>query len=242
MNRTIVITGATRGLGLELARKFIKAGDKVFGISRTREHWTAARKSIGSGNFLLFCGDITSEKKVKELLGKIVRDAGRIDILINNAGYCGPLARVEAVSAKELTEHLAQNLLSAFLMCKYAIPAMARQERALILNISSMAGTRAVPRLFPYSAAKSGVLALSQAIAKENDGTGLRCITVCPGGMNTEMRRELFGAEDAAKQQTPEFVAGVIEQIVNGTVDVLSGGHIVIRHGKITGIFPPPAA
>ena len=93
MNRTIVITGATRGLGLELARKFIKAGDKVFGISRTREHWTAARKSIGSGNFLLFCGDITSEKKVKELLGKIVRDAGRIDILINNAGITADAPR-----------------------------------------------------------------------------------------------------------------------------------------------------
>ncbi len=242
MNRVVVITGASRGLGLELARKFIKAGDKVFGISRTRKHWAAARRSVGSKNFELSCGDMTSEKKVRELLTKIARRARRIDILVNNAGYCGPLARIEKIFPAELMEHLKQNLLSAFLMCKYAIPLMVKQDRALILNVSSMAGTRAVPRLFPYSAAKSGVLALSQSVAKENDGTGLRCLTVCPGGMNTEMRRELFGAEDAAKQQTPEFVAGVVEQIVDNKIEVLSGGHIVIRHGKITGIFPPPAA
>jgi hypothetical protein len=60
--------------------------------------------------------------------------------------------------------------------------------------------------------------------------------------MNTEMRRELFGNADAMRQQTPEFVAGIMTRIVEGKVPVLSGGHIVIRHGKITGVFPPPEA
>ena len=93
-----------------------------------------------------------------------------------------------------------------------------------------------------YSAAKFGVLALSQAVAKENAETGLQCITICPGGRNTDMRRELFGAEDAVRQQTPEFVAGIMTQITEGKLTVLSGGHIVIRHSKITGVFPPPEA
>ena len=119
---------------------------------------------------------------------------------------------------------------------------MKKTPRALIMNISSMAGIRAVPRLVSYSAAKFGVLALSQAIAKENSETGLQCITVCPGGMNTEMRCELFGVEDAVRQQTPEFVADIIVQIAEGKISVLSGGHIIIRHSKITGVFPPPAA
>lgn len=242
MNRVVVITGASRGLGLELSRKFIEAGDTVFGISRTRKYWPAARRKLASKKFILLCGDLTSEKVANKFLSAIIRKFRRIDILINNAGFCGPLSRVEVLSAKTLNSHLSQNLLSAFLMCKYAIPTMLKQPLALILNISSMAGIRAVPRLFPYSAAKFGMLALSQAIAKENEGTGLRCMTVCPGGMNTEMRRELFGEEDAARQQTPEFVAGLIEQVADGKIEVLSGGHIVIRHGKITGIFPPPAA
>jgi NAD(P)-dependent dehydrogenase (short-subunit alcohol dehydrogenase family) len=242
MPRIIVITGASRGLGLALAKKFIDLGDTVFGISRTRRYWPVARKAVPSGRFKLLAGDITSEKKVKTLLAGIKRRAGRIDILINNAGYCAPLAPVEKVSLKEFREHFKQNLDSAFLMCKYAIPIMKKQPHALIMNVSSMAGTRAVPRLVSYSAAKFGLLALSQAIAKENPETGLHCITVCPGGMNTEMRRELFGSEDAARQQTPEFVADLMAQIADGKIPVLSGGHIIIRYSKITGVFPPPAA
>ncbi|MFH0985125.1 MAG: SDR family oxidoreductase [Candidatus Omnitrophota bacterium] len=242
MKRTVVITGASRGLGLALAKQFTDLGDTVFGISRTRKNWPAAKEAVPSDRFKLIAGDITSEKTVKTLLAGIKRRTGRIDILINNAGYCAPLAPVEKVTLKEFREHFKQNLDTAFLMCKYAVPIMKKQPKALIMNVSSMAGTRAVPRLVSYSAAKFGVLALSQAVAKENAETGLQCITVCPGGMNTEMRRELFGNEDAERQQTPEFVAGIMTQITEGKLEVLSGGHIVIRHGKITGVFPPPAA
>jgi 3-oxoacyl-[acyl-carrier protein] reductase len=242
MNRVIVITGASRGLGLALAKQFIASGDTVFGISRTQKYWSAAKKFVPSDRFKLLSRDISSEKTVKQVLAGIMRRAGRIDLLINNAGYAAPLAPVEKISLKEFREHFKQNLDTAFLMCKYALPIMKKQPRGLIINISSMAGTRAVPRLVAYSAAKAGVLALSQAIAKENPLSGLRCVTVCPGGMNTAIRRGLFGLEDAERQQTPEFVAGIILQIVEGKIEVLSGGHIVIRHNKITGIFPPPAA
>lgn len=242
MNRVIVITGASRGLGLEAAKKFITNGDKVFGISRTRRYWPEAKRSVPSPDFRLFQADLTREKSVRTVLGRIQKAAQRIDVLINNAGYCGPLAKVEDISAKEFQKHLTQNLISAFLMCKHAVPLMKRSKNALIINISSMAGVRAVPGLFPYSAAKFGVLALSQAVAKENSETGPRCITVCPGGMNTKMRRDLFGVKDADKQQGPDFVAYVIDQIVNDRIEVLSGGHIIIRHGKITGVFPPPGA
>ncbi|MFA5160339.1 MAG: SDR family oxidoreductase [Candidatus Omnitrophota bacterium] len=242
MNRIVVITGASRGLGLALSKQFVASGDTVFGISRTRKYWLSAKKAIPSGHFKLLAGDITSEKTVKVLFAGIKRRAGRIDILINNAGYCAPLAHVEKISLKEFREHFKQNLDTAFLMCKYAIPVMKKQPYALIINVSSMAGIRAVPRLVSYSAAKFGVLALSQAIAKENSKTGLHCITVCPGGMNTEMRRELFGIEDAVRQQTPEFVSDIMVQIADGKISVLSGGHIIIRHSKVTGVFPPPAA
>ena len=122
MPRIIIITGASRGLGLALAKKFVDLGNTVFGISRTRRYWPAAKKAVPSGRFKLFVGDITSEKTVKTLLAGIKRRAGRIDILINNAGYCAPLAPVEKVSLKEFREHFKQNLDSAFLMCKYAIP------------------------------------------------------------------------------------------------------------------------
>ena len=222
-----------------MARQFTDLGDTVFGISRTRKHWPVAKKDVPSSHFKLLAGDITSEKTAKALLSRVARRAGSIDILINDAGYCAPLAPVQEISLAEFRKHFKQNLDTAFLMCKYAIPVMKKQPRALIMNVSSMAGIRAVPRLGAYSAAKFGVLALSQAIAKENLETGLHCITVCPGGMNTKMRRELFGVEDASHQQTPEFVADIMVQIAEGKIPVLSGGHIIIRHSKITGVFPP---
>jgi NAD(P)-dependent dehydrogenase (short-subunit alcohol dehydrogenase family) len=224
-----------------LAKQFVALGDTVFGISRTRKYWPAAKKSLRSNHFTLLSGDLTSEQTVKSLLAVIRRKAGNIDILINNAGYSAPLAPVEKVPLQEFREYFKQNLETAFLMCKYAIPEMKKQSWALIINVSSMAGVRAVPRLAAYSASKSGVIALSPAVAKENAQTGLQCITVCPGGMNTEMRKSLFGTEDAARQQTVDFVANVIARITEGKIEVLSGGHIVIRHSKITGIFPPPA-
>lgn len=240
MKQIVVITGVCGGLGLELAKKFVQSGDTVFGIDLKKKQTVC--DAVGSSKFKLLTADLTSEKSVKTVLAGIRKRAGKIDLLINNAGYCGPLTRVEDLSLKEFRKHMKCNLLASFLMCKYALPVMLKQKQGLIINISSMAGTRAVPRLMAYSASKFGVLALSQSIAKENIGTGLKCVTVCPGGMNTRMRSKLFGAEDAARQQTPEFMADIIFQVAKDKIQVLSGGHIVIRYGKITEIAPPPAA
>lgn len=240
MNRVVVITGVSGGLGTELAKKFLQLGDSVLGIDIKKP--STVCDTFGSAKFKFLLGDITSEKSVKLLFGKIQKQAKRIDVLINNAGFCGPLTRVEDLLLKNFQKHMEINLTTAFLMCKHAIPIMLKRKNGLIVNISSMAGTRAVPKLMAYSASKFGVLALSQSIAKENLNTGLKCITICPGGMNTEMRRELFGAEDAARQQTPEFMADVISQVADDKITVLSGGHIVIRYGKITEITPPPVA
>ena len=105
-----------------------------------------------------------------------------------------------------------------------------------------MAGVRAVPRLSAYSASKFGVLALTQAIAKENEASKIKCIAVSPGGMNTEMRSKLFGRKDAVKQQSPDFVADKIFKIANDKIKLSSGENIIIRHGKITGIQSLPEA
>ncbi len=184
--------------------------------------------------------DLTSDVQVKRFAARLKKKVKRIDLLINNAGTGGKLLRLEDMPVAGYHQVMNGNLLSVFLMCKYFIPAFRKQKKGMIMNISSMAGQRAVPKVAVYSAAKFGVIALSQAVAKENADAGLECITVCPGGMNTEMRAGLFGQEDASKQQTPEFVAGVIFDVYQNQIEVESGGDIVIRHGKITAIHPCP--
>ncbi len=241
MKKTVIITGASRGLGLSLARIFLNRGDQVLGLSRTTKHWKSAMKGLSEASRLdLSKVDITSEAQVRNFYRKVRRMSPRVDILINAGGYGGTLIRTEETSLREFQKHLADNLIGSFLMCKYAIPFFKKQKGGLIINVSSMAGQRAVPRLAAYSASKFGVIALSQAIAKENPEGDPKCITVCPGGMSTEMRAKIFGWEDARKQQSPDFVAGIMMQVIDGTLPLPSGSDIVIRHGKVTTISTPP--
>ncbi len=243
MDRKVIITGASSGLGLCLTERFVEAGDTVYGVSRTQKNWKEAKERVSDPkHFSLHRADVSSEAQVKSLVSKIRKRAGRIDILINNAGYADPPTPLEKESLREFQNNISANLLSVFLMCKHALPIFKAQKKGWIINISSMAGKRAVPFLAAYSASKFGVLALSQSIAKENSNGGLRCITVCPGGMNTGMRARLFGREDADRQQTPDFVADKIMEILEGKIPVEPGGDVVIRHSQVTAINPPPEA
>lgn len=239
MQQSVVITGASRGLGLALTRKFLAAGWTVYAVSRTRKYWKSALAKLPAKAPVTFHAlDLTSEAQVKKFVQRL--KGKTVDLLINNAGYGGDLIRLEETSVSEYKKLMDGNVLSAFLACKYFVPFMRRQKNGTIFNVSSMAGQRAVPKLAVYSIAKFGVLALSQAVAKENLDVPIKCVTICPGGMNTEMRAKIFGKEDAAKQQTTEFVSDVIFDVYENKTQVESGGDIVIRHGKITAIHPCP--
>lgn len=243
MNRVVVITGASSGLGLSLAEKFVAHADTVYGASKTRGHWREARKRIPSRDrFLLYRADVSSEPAVKRFLSLVSKREGRIDILINNAGYANRPLRTEAESLREFQKNLSQNLISTFLVSRSAIPIFQKQKKGWIVNIASMAGKRAVPFLSAYSASKFGVVALTQSIAKENPQAGFQCIAVCPGGINTPMRAKVFGAEDAGRQQSADFVADKILEILEGKIPVASGGDVVIRHGRLSAVNPPPEA
>lgn len=242
MKSVVVITGASRGLGLCLAERFVREGAIVCGTSATKKYWESARERIPEKNFCLYQVDVTREASVKAFISTVIGKNRRIDVLVNSTGYASRLVRIEEETLPEFQKNLSVNLIGTFLTAKYVIPVMRSQKKGWIVNISSFAGKRAVPRLAAYSAAKFGVVALSQCIAKENPDTKIKCVTVCPGGMNTEMRVRLFGNQDADRQQSPEFVADKIMEIVHGNIEVDSGGDIVIRHGKISAINPVPEA
>lgn len=239
--KTAIVTGASRGLGLSLVQKLNQDGYKVFALSRTKKYWKEAQAVLPKDKTVVFHqADLTRESEVKKFFACLKRQTKSVEILINNASIGGNLLRTEDLSLKEFRQVLETNLTSAFLMSKHIIPLLRKQGSGLVINISSMAGQRAVPRLFAYSASKYGVIALSQCLAKENADKNIKVITVCPGGMNTKMRLDLFGKEDAAKQQSAEFVADLVMQIIHGKIEVESGGDIVIRHGQITAIHPCP--
>lgn len=244
MNRNVLITGGTKGLGLSLAKKFLNCGDHVHVVSRKGfNRVNLPEMSKSSGILTSHILDVSQEKEVKKFATRFLKENKVLDILVNNAGYGGGLSKIEDTTLQEFENLLNFNLKSVFLMSKSFIPVFRKQRKGLMLNISSMAGVRGVPRLFAYSASKFGIHALTECIVKENeDLQDFRCYTIAPGGMNTEMRSSLFGKKDAQKQQSTEFVSEVIHDVIDGRIPLNNGSTVVIRHSKISQIIPLPGA
>lgn len=187
-----------------------------------------------------FVADVTNGNQVDKVIKSVLNKYGKIDVLVNNAGYVNKWKGVEKITLDEFKECLETNTYSVFYFLRRILPLMRKQNHGAIITISSMAGKRAVPNLSAYSASKFAAIGLTQSVAKELKDTNVFCISVCPGGMKTGMREKVFGPEDAQKQQDPKFVASVIRDILIDKVKVPHGGDIVIRYGQITAINQPP--
>lgn len=160
----------------------------------------------------------------------------RLDLLVNCAAICHPIMPTEKI--RTIKDIFATNVFSMFYLLQWVIPIMKKQGFGTIINVGSYAGRRAVPNLAAYSASKFAVRGLTEAVAKEL-GDGIKCISISPGGMNTPMRKKLFGEEDAIKQLDPSIVANVIADIVTNGFYVPSGADVVIRNKNIIKIIEP---
>ena len=227
-NKIVVLTGASSGIGYSLLNYFVKEGARVYGSSRNERELTTESKQ--ECNFELL--DLADELNVEKYVKTILRKENRIDILINNAGVAHNLALVEEINSEMLNSVVRDNLLPTFNMMKYIIPIMKKNNSGTIINISSRAGRRAVPKLSAYTAAKFAVRGLTESVAKEVQDTGIKCISISPAGVNTGMRAMVFGQEDAENQQDTSRINEVISRILSGSLDVSNGSDIVIIKGK----------
>jgi len=227
-NKIVVLTGASSGIGYSLLNYFIKEGARVYGSSRNERELTTESKQECNFELLDLADELNVEKYVKTILQK----ENRIDILINNAGVAHNLALVEEISSEMLNSVVRDNLLPTFNMMKYTIPIMRKNNSGTIINISSRAGRRAVPKLSAYTAAKFAVRGLTESVAKEVQDTGIKCISISPAGVNTGMRAMVFGQEDAENQQDTSRINEVISRILSGSLEVSNGSDIVIIKDK----------
>ena len=227
-NKIVVLTGASSGIGYSLLNYFVKEGARVYGSSRNERELTTESKQECNFELLDLADELNVEKYVKTILQK----ENRIDILINNAGVAHNLALVEEINSEILNSVVRDNLLPTFNMMKYTIPIMKKNNSGTIINISSRAGRRAVPKLSAYTAAKFAVRGLTESVAKELQDTGIKCISISPAGVNTGMRAMVFGQEDAENQQDTSRINEVISRILSGSLKVSNGSDIVIIKDK----------
>ena len=175
MDKIVVITGGSSGIGLETAKQLAKAGCRIFELSR---------RDISFDFMQHICVDVTDEAAVRRVIDDIVRDCGRIDILINNAGFgiSGAFEFTEPADSHRLME---VNLFGMDNTIRAVLPHMRASGSGRIVNLSSVAGPLPIPFQAWYSISKAAVSALTMAVANEVKPFGISVCCVMPGDIKT---------------------------------------------------------
>ncbi|MBM3897520.1 MAG: SDR family oxidoreductase [Thaumarchaeota archaeon] len=224
----VVLTGVSGGVGLALLRLLVSEGALVVGCSRHKGELTDADIKKFRFNQL----DVSVPEQATRLINSATKTLGGIDVLINNASVIHELKNTEDISHEEILHCFSNNVFATFNTLRNALPIMKAKNSGLVINVSSRCGRRAVPKLAGYCSTKFAIRGITEAVAKEAEGTGVRSISISPAGINTKMRVGLFGREDAEKQQSPERVAEVLCSIIRGGIQVPNGADIVLFKDK----------
>jgi len=186
--QTALVTGAGRGIGRALGKALASKGAQVFLAARTASQLESTAEEIrGSGAAAVpVPTDLAEEQDIRSLFDRIRNEAGRLDILINNAGVgiYGPL--VDFASA-DFDTVMQVNTKAAFLCCQQAMRLMIPQKSGYIINISSVVGFKGYPNQAAYTASKHAVIGLTKSLAVEAQEYGIRVSAILPGGVNTQM-------------------------------------------------------
>lgn len=203
--QSVVITGASSGLGEACARAFAEAGANVALIARSEQDLRAAAKSVEElgARALVLPTDLRDAAAVSGAVTRVLDTFGGVDVLINNAGTDapGPVADLE-VDAWDLV--LSVNLRAPFLLSKLVFPSMQRAGRGTILNISSVAGKTGWADAAAYCASKFGLTGFTQALHAEGREHGIRAMIVYPGAMATHWGNWTPEERHGSERETPE--------------------------------------
>lgn len=209
-----IVTGGTRGIGKAIARLLHSEGAEVVITGTSRENGKAAAEELG---VTFLPQDVSREGDWIEVIKDTESRFGALNILVNNAAITGNsdfVQNPENFKAEEWQRIEGVNSLGTALGCKHAIPSMVRAGNGSIINISSSGAIIPSPTNTPYAAAKAGIVNLSMSVAMHcvTYGHNIRCNTVLPGGVRTEMFEKLFVEEGERLGVSPEIIASRLSE------------------------------
>jgi NAD(P)-dependent dehydrogenase (short-subunit alcohol dehydrogenase family) len=219
-DKVVIVTGGTKGIGEGCVRVFVEAGSKVVFCARNED---AGRKladelsALGPGRADFVRCDVSRVEEVERLVDWAVERHGRIDCLINNAGWHPPHQPIDAFSCQDLRDLFELNVVSMFAACRRALPHL-RRTRGNIINMSSLVGSMGQLHATTYVATKGAITAFSKALAVDEAAHDVRVNSVSPGNIDTPLWQEAIDASpDPARTRADGQAAQLLGRM--GTIE-----------------------
>jgi len=218
MNKVILITGASSGIGFEIASYLSKKGFTVYGGSRS------APQNVDFHSIKM---DVTDEQNVRSVIEKIIQKEGRIDILINNAGV-GSIGAIEKTPVSDIKKSFELNLFGVIRVCQAVLPYMRKQMYGKIINMSTLGSMIGLPFRAFYSSSKGAMDLVTETLRLEVAHFGIQACTIHPGEVKTNIGNHRIISTQRDDEVYGKTINKVMEQL-NGSVD----------HGKDPELFGP---
>ncbi len=243
--KTALVSGASRGIGAAIAKGLARQGAAVVLCSRKQEAVDAVALEIAGegGRALAAACHVGHPEQVDALFERVMKEFGRLDILVNNAAtnpYFGPIIAAPD-SAFDKTFEI--NCKGYFLMAQRAARIMARQESGTIVNIASVEGVRPSPMMGVYAMTKAAVIMMTKAMARELGGAGVRVNCVCPGLTETRFAKVLIETPEIHDQYVsgtplgrhaqPEEIVGAVLYLVSDAASYTTGAVLPCDGGAL---------
>ena len=243
--KVVLVTGSSRGIGAAAARAFAQAGARVGVMARSEAAVNDLAAQIGG---IALSGDVASPTDMERAVATLVEQAGRLDVLVNNAGLIGPIAGISAADPDEWGQAIDVNLKGVFHGMRAALPVMRAQDGGTILTVGSGAAHNPQEGWSAYCASKAGAWMLTRALDHEARSQGIRAISLSPGTVATDMQDAIrksgvnpVSRLDWSVHISPEWPARALVWLCGPEGDEFLGTEVSLRDEAIrrrVGLIP----
>ena len=252
IDKTVLITGASGGIGSKTAELFYAEGAKLCLVGRNIHNLSAVKEKYGfeDSRCMLAAVDMVNEETVQELISNVIAWFGRLDVMFNNAGTVGETAKAWDYPTSLLQEIMNTNVMGTFFGMKYALQAMLPQKSGVVINTGSISSVKGMTETLGYVASKHAVLGMTRTAAVETASLGIRVCAVCPAPVDTpmiqavedgmvsmgidsreEIQKKLTNTVPMARYATVDEVAKTVLFLASDDASFISGSAIMVDGG-----------